>query len=163
MPEVVHCPRCERKLRVPEELYGKSVKCPTCGSTFTATVGRGGEATQQPTADVAVGSQRTSAIDVRKDDRLGRAPAGGYHPHRGTIILVFAILGLVACPIFGPVAWIMGNSDMTEIRAGRMDPEGENLTNIGRIIGIIATALGVLDAVLICCLLAVVSGGVLNQ
>jgi hypothetical protein len=57
----------------------------------------------------------------------------------------------------------MGNSDMAEIRAGRMDPEGENLTNIGRIIGIIATALGVLDAVLVCCLLAVVGGGVLNQ
>ena len=38
MPEVVNCPQCERKLRVPEDLLGKKVKCPTCGNTFTAEV-----------------------------------------------------------------------------------------------------------------------------
>ena len=37
MPEIINCPQCERKLRVPEELLGQSVKCPTCGTTFTAS------------------------------------------------------------------------------------------------------------------------------
>jgi len=38
MPEVITCPQCERQLRVPEELVGQRVKCPTCGTNFTATV-----------------------------------------------------------------------------------------------------------------------------
>jgi hypothetical protein len=63
------------------------------------------------------------------------------NPHRGVLILVFGILGITVCGIFAPVAWIMGNSDLNEIRAGRMDPSGEQLTNIGRILGIIGTIL----------------------
>src|SRR3981189_84925 len=38
MPEVVTCPQCERQLRVPDELIGQRVKCPTCGTNFTANV-----------------------------------------------------------------------------------------------------------------------------
>lgn len=37
MPEIVNCPQCERKLRVPDELMGQAVKCPTCNRTFTAS------------------------------------------------------------------------------------------------------------------------------
>lgn len=37
MPEIVNCPQCDRKLRVPDNLLGQAVKCPTCGTTFTAT------------------------------------------------------------------------------------------------------------------------------
>jgi predicted Zn finger-like uncharacterized protein len=36
MPEIINCPQCERKLRVPDNLLGQPVKCPTCGTTFTA-------------------------------------------------------------------------------------------------------------------------------
>jgi hypothetical protein len=43
------------------------------------------------------------------------------------------------CGILGPVAWIMGHIDLGEMRAGRMDPSGEGLTNAGRICGIVAT------------------------
>jgi hypothetical protein len=60
---------------------------------------------------------------------------------RGVVILVLGILGLTVCGICAPIAWIMGNSDMREIRAGRMDPSGEQLTNIGRILGMIGTVL----------------------
>jgi hypothetical protein len=34
MPTTVDCPACQRKLRLPEELAGKPVKCPTCGEVF---------------------------------------------------------------------------------------------------------------------------------
>lgn len=37
MPIVVDCSSCHRKLRIPDELLGKLVKCPTCNMTFTAT------------------------------------------------------------------------------------------------------------------------------
>ena len=36
MPEIVSCPDCDRKLRVPDNLLGKKVKCPSCGNMFTA-------------------------------------------------------------------------------------------------------------------------------
>lgn len=39
MPEIVNCPQCQRQLRVPDNLIGQSVKCPTCTTIFTATVG----------------------------------------------------------------------------------------------------------------------------
>jgi len=52
--------------------------------------------------------------------------------------------------ILGPIAWIMGNNDLKGIRAGQMDPEGESLTNIGRILGMVATILTIVAVVLIC-------------
>lgn len=36
MPTLVNCPSCQRKLKVPDELLGKKVKCPGCSTTFTA-------------------------------------------------------------------------------------------------------------------------------
>ena len=62
-------------------------------------------------------------------------------PHRGTLILVLGILGLVLCGFLGVAAWIMGSSDLKEMDAGQMDPTGRGNTNAGRICGIIATIL----------------------
>jgi len=62
-------------------------------------------------------------------------------PHRGTLILVLGILSLIVCAPLGIVAWIMGNADLKQIEAGQMDPEGKQLTTIGKILGIIATIL----------------------
>ncbi len=39
MPEIVTCPECDRKLRVPDNLIGKKVKCPGCSVMFTAALG----------------------------------------------------------------------------------------------------------------------------
>ena len=65
-------------------------------------------------------------------------------PHRGTMILVFGILGLVVCFPFGIVAWVMGNADLKAMDAGTMDPEGRSTTHAGKVIGIVATILNVL-------------------
>lgn len=62
-------------------------------------------------------------------------------PHRGTLILVLGILGLVCCFICGIIAWVMGNNDLRDIDAGRMDPSGRGLTQAGKICGIISVAL----------------------
>ena len=72
-------------------------------------------------------------------------------PHRGVMILVFGILSLVICFIFGIVAWVMGNADLREMDAGQMDPEGRGLTQAGKILGIVGvclTALGVVITIL---------------
>ncbi|MGT5522908.1 zinc finger domain-containing protein, partial [Escherichia coli] len=34
MAILVNCPSCRRKLRVPDALLGKKVKCPTCQTLF---------------------------------------------------------------------------------------------------------------------------------
>lgn len=78
-------------------------------------------------------------------------------PHRGVMILVFGILGLVCCFIFGIVAWVMGNGDMREMDAGRMDPSGRGLTQAGKICGIISVALAILG-ILIWILMLLVGG-----
>lgn len=61
--------------------------------------------------------------------------------HRGALILVLGIVGIVGCQFLGPVAWVMGNNDLAAMNAGRMDPSGRGLTDAGRICGIIATVL----------------------
>ena len=65
-------------------------------------------------------------------------------PHRGTMILVFGILGLVVCMPLGIVAWVMGSIDLKAMDAGTMDPEGRSITQAGKIIGMIATILNII-------------------
>ncbi len=67
--------------------------------------------------------------------------AGGMEPHRGTVVLVLGILGLVMCVILGIIAWVMGNGDLRKMDAGQMDPSGRGLTNAGRICGMISVIL----------------------
>jgi hypothetical protein len=164
MAEIISCPSCQRKLQVPETLAGQDVQCPTCGATFVARVGN----------DMPPPSHRASAAGERWEDR--RTGSGrpleetqpyddreGYDrpyiddlsrrrrdltPHRGALILCLGVIGLVVFPVLCPIAWIMGNADMSEIRAGRMDPQGEGLTQGGRVCGIIGT---VLYGICVCC------------
>lgn len=36
MPQIIQCPDCQKTLRVPDNLLGKTVRCPTCKTMFTA-------------------------------------------------------------------------------------------------------------------------------
>jgi hypothetical protein len=85
MPEIITCPDCDRKLRVPDNLLGKKVKCPGCGVMFTATAGspaRGGRPAAPPDDDVEdpveapAEDRRRPARDavVRRDDYDDRRP-----------------------------------------------------------------------------------------
>ena len=68
-------------------------------------------------------------------------------PHRGTLILILGILGLVICGPLGIAAWVMGNGDLKEMDAGALDPSGRSLTNAGRICGMIACILMIIGVV----------------
>src|SRR4051812_22466469 len=150
MPTTVICPSCRRELRVPDNLVDQRVKCPACGQTFSATAEVRGPALpppapeQPPAPDVRRESRRRydDEDEDRNDDYEERRPRrrrlrrGAYlAPDRGVVILVLGICSLVTGLgiILGPMAWIMGNNDLREIRAGRMDPAGEGNTNAGRI------------------------------
>lgn len=68
----------------------------------------------------------------------------GQQPHRGTMILVLGILGLVLCVICGIIAWVMANADLRAMQAGQMDRAGEGLTKAGKICGMISVILNVI-------------------
>jgi hypothetical protein len=69
-------------------------------------------------------------------------------PHRGVLILVLGIVGIVCCFICGIVAWVMGNNDLKEMAAGRMDPDGRGLTQAGKICGIVGIVIQIVMLVL---------------
>jgi hypothetical protein len=68
------------------------------------------------------------------------------HPQT-TTILILGILGLALCQVLGPFAWSMGNKALREIDASNGQLGGRDTTNVGRILGIIATAILVLAVV----------------
>src|SRR5262249_47173441 len=67
MPEIISCPECQRKLRVPDHLLGKKVKCPGCGTLFKGQ-GRGAEDT--PKTSVRAAAPREERIEEKP--RAGR-------------------------------------------------------------------------------------------
>jgi hypothetical protein len=75
-------------------------------------------------------------------------------PHRGTLILVLGILGLIVCAPLAIVAWILGANDIKEIDAGTMDPAGRGTTNVGKILGIIGTVLFAISLIAVILLVA---------
>jgi len=102
-------------------------------------------------ADGMPGWQPLSSVQHTLGVGLGPprpSPAPRVHrPHRGGTVLALGIVGLVVCWPCGAFAWSMGNADLRDIRAGRMDPTGEGMTQGGRICGMIATILGLIG----CC------------
>jgi hypothetical protein len=180
MAEIVSCPACARKLQVPENFLGRTVQCPECKQTFRAEAPSAAPAAApafphtgapDPAFDLFPDSRsRTGDLDdydrpLRRpedyddddddDDRPWRR-GRSLPSHRGGMILTFGILALLGFStiIFGPLAWFMGNSDIAEMRAGRMDPSGEGQTNAGRILGMIATLLMLLSVAAGCLVIA---------
>jgi hypothetical protein len=68
MPQIITCPDCGRKLRVPDELVGKKVKCPDCKVKFTGGI------TTKPNGQPA----KTAPARAKDDDeqRVATAPLG---------------------------------------------------------------------------------------
>ncbi len=74
----------------------------------------------------------------------------GHEPHRGPLILVLGIIGIVMVSFLGIFAWVMGKKDLAKMDAGRMDPEGRGLTMAGMICGIVATVIFILQVFVAC-------------
>ncbi len=87
-------------------------------------------------------------------------PGAALQPHRGTMILVLGILGIVVCVVCGIIAWVMGSTDLKAMAAGQMDPSGEGLTRAGKICGIISVALMAIGIVIWILMVVVIGIGV---
>jgi uncharacterized protein YqhQ len=81
------------------------------------------------------------------DDRGDRDDYDDYaghkgQPHRGVVVLVMGILSLMfTCFIFGLIAYFMGKRDLDLMKRGLMDKEGEALTKVGYILGIVGSVI----------------------
>ena len=174
MQNTIPCPSCGRQLRVPDDLLGKLVKCPACTQTFTANL----SAPTPPAEDEPPSeTYRPASSPPPLEHYPAESPAPGeeddYEPrpvrtgrrrrfqteHRGAMVLTLGILSIVICGFLGPVAWVMGNNDLAAMRSGRMDPSGESLTQAGRILGIIATAIIAFVCVFYCGIMIIAGFG----
>jgi predicted Zn finger-like uncharacterized protein len=171
MPIVISCPSCAAQLRVPEDLLGTLVRCPTCQTTFTAAPS-GPTATVSPVSDARAGLRTEPSEPQRPDEdsfpssRRFRLDEPFYgRADRGVLVLVLGIVGLViaaigACVVpyvlepigFGLslTAWILGRLDLRAMQNGDMDPRGKDMTKASWICGIIGTCIAVLAALLYC-------------
>ena len=77
------------------------------------------------------------------------APSPVYQmQHRGGLILLLGLLGIVLQPCPGPffaiAAWVMGSNDLRDMESGRMDRSGTDLTRAGMIMGMIISVLWII-------------------
>ena len=111
-------------------------------------------------------SRRREEDDDDEDDRPARRRRSrrsrrNYEPHRGVLILVLAIISWVTgIFIVGIVAWVLGAADLKQIDAGRMDPEGRAMTQIGMYLGMAHTILAIVFIVGYCVIVGCVIGGI---
>jgi hypothetical protein len=79
-------------------------------------------------------------------------PQAGAYPEesQANTILVLGILSLIcSCLPLGIAAWVMGNRELEAIDGGMRNPANRGTANAGRIIGMVATALGVIAFVVL--------------
>lgn len=57
-------------------------------------------------------------------------------PDQGVFVLVMGALGILCCPIFGVVAWVVGHQALNSIQAGLANPNSKGLVQVGYYLGI---------------------------
>jgi hypothetical protein len=70
MPEITSCPDCEKKLKVPDNLLGKKVRCPGCSNMFTARAVNGSR-DEESAPRLSRSSSRGDAIIERRSSSSG--------------------------------------------------------------------------------------------
>src|SRR5262245_55635895 len=78
MADIIDCPSCQRRLKLPADLLGQDVRCPMCGQTFTAAFGAATGA--RPVDQAPPAAARRSAgprRDTPPPTRLAHCPRCG--------------------------------------------------------------------------------------
>lgn len=67
------------------------------------------------------------------------------HAERAELILVMGILSIIGCPVLGPFAYFMGQSDLEKMEQGLISPQERGMTRAGHICGAFGTGFLILD------------------
>jgi predicted Zn finger-like uncharacterized protein len=108
MSFTIPCPSCQRPLRVPEDLLGQAVKCPSCDHAFTAPDQVEAEAPQPPPpqqddhdAEPRPASRRPRISDYDEDYDSLRPRRRPDKPTKVQAIAIMILVGgIIACNKF---------------------------------------------------------------
>lgn len=174
MPSIFECPSCGKKLKIPDDLLGKTVRCSDCAGTFLAEKPR-------PAAPLLPPLPRDDS-QPRPSRRPSQLTPEGMMPHRGGLVLAFGIIALVTSLlsgggimfggasagftggfglilagggivfnivglVLGILSWIWGTRDLALMKAGVMVSSGHGMTLAGYICGIIGTILNAITLI----------------
>jgi hypothetical protein len=108
MANVVVCPTCARKLRLPDDLLGQEVRCPGCKKIF-ATEARSARRLKRDEDE----DDDRREIDDEPDEtdrpsRRGRGIRSNQLPHRGGLLLTLGISSIVAGVLSVPAEFGLG-------------------------------------------------------
>src|SRR5262245_35393682 len=105
MPHVINCPQCKRQLRVPDELVGTEVKCPSCSVKFRAEAAGGVAAPPAPPPTMEEGIQekqqsvrprrRSAAADNDDDVDAGPAPSRAVLDEISNVSTALLVCGII--------------------------------------------------------------------
>lgn len=170
MPVIFECPSCGKKLKIPDDLVGKTVRCSDCAGTFLAEKPR----SAAPVPPLPALRDEFEGRPSRRPSALG---ANGMMPHRGGLVMTFGIIaavmvllsggvyvgGMALGPValggipvaviglvLGILAWIWGARDLALMKANIMDPSGHGMTMAGYICGIVGTILNAIGLIIAC-------------
>jgi predicted Zn finger-like uncharacterized protein len=76
MPTLTACPSCGGQLRVPDELLGTTVRCPTCQTTFDAAPAPGPGRPPAPADPPPAPAWKGRALEVDQEEPTQPAPRG---------------------------------------------------------------------------------------
>ena len=65
--------------------------------------------------------------------------ASPFYLRQAVTAFVLGILGLICCPLVGPIAWYLGKKESEAIAQGRSSAAGEGIAKTGFILGILGT------------------------
>lgn len=85
----------------------------------------------------------------------GAGPRPADHP-QAVVVLVLGIVGLTVFQVCAPIAWYLGSKAKREIETSDGAVGGLNLVNLGRILGMVGTAILALALLIVLAAAAVV-------
>ncbi len=151
----LNCTGCGQMLRVADEHAGKKARCPACGTIVEVPLSAGelpregdpfsGRFDPASKANPFADRPEPATNPYSSPSQPAISPGGYQRAHRGGMILTFGIIGVLCCMPLGIAAWVMGASDLAEIRAGRMDIAGLDTTRVGMILGMVSVGIAVLS------------------
>jgi hypothetical protein len=130
------CPGCGRFISLGPEEWSLTIECAQCDTRFRPD---GALTPPPPRVPVSVPPPPMPAAAAYTP---APGPSSGpptLRPHRGTLVLMLGIVSVVLLPFLGPLAWRLGHKDLQAMHDGEMDPNGMDLTNYGKRMGMFAT------------------------